>query len=132
MVIDKTLSIFHFEDDKPTQLLIKKTMLMEFNAIISAESTLMNLDMYFDTHFMDDIDIIICDVCFPTESAISKIKTLARSKKPIIFNTSLDEDVFYEMVWDKLKDIPKNFHFIRKATTTGTRDLILKVRELTA
>tara|TARA_R110002020_G_scaffold2048_3_gene9414 strand:- start:3126 stop:3524 length:399 start_codon:yes stop_codon:yes gene_type:complete len=128
MIIDRTINILHFEDDKVSQKLIKKRMKMEFHARVKTESTLHNLDIYFKTHLIDQFHVVICDFCFPGESADSKLEILAKSKKTIIFNTCLDEDDFHMAVWDKLGDIPSNFVFVRKADKLGLGPLISAIR----
>ena len=128
MIINRTINILHFEDEKSIQETIKKRMKMEFHARVETESTLHNLDIYFKTHLIDQFNIVICDFCFPGESAETKLEILAKSKKTIIFNSCIDEDDFFSTVWDKLGYIPTNFVFVRKADKLGLDPLISAIR----
>jgi len=124
MIIEKTVSILHFEDDKLNQILVKKILEKRFGAYVRTEGSLNNVDWYIEhPHLLERYNAIICDYMFPNIDATIKLKEFARCDKPIIFYTCLDEDDWKFRVIRKLGHIPKNFSHLRKANRDGQTTL---------
>ncbi len=132
MIKSRSVSILHFEDDKTTQLLIKKRLKLEYNAKIRTESTLLNLGVYCNTKLIESFDLIICDFMFPTVSAEERLEILSGCDKYIIFYTCLDRVEFQERVYNKLGYIPTNFIHCRKAHRSGMDQLINQIDSILA
>lgn len=120
MIIEKTVSILHFEDDKVNQLMVRKLLKKRFNAYVRTEDTLNNVHLYVEyPHLLERYNAIICDYMFPKVDATAKLKILSECDKPIIFYTCLDREDWEFRVIRKLGTIPKNFTHLRKASKDG-------------
>jgi len=120
MIIEKTVSILHFEDDKVNQMMVKKLLQKRFEAYVRTESTLNNVDLYIENpHLLERYNAIICDYMFPKVDATVKLEAFSKCDKPVIFYTCLDKDDWEFRVIRKLGHIPKNFSHLRKAAKDG-------------
>jgi len=126
MIADKTLNVLHFEDEKTNQMIVRHKLKNKFGATTQTESTLQNLDIYFKTHYIDQFDLVICDWNFPIFNIELKLPTLAKSGKPILFYSCIDECEWLERVKKVLGKIPDNFTFNRKACD----DIISTIRNI--
>lgn len=115
MILEKTLNVLHFEDDSANQLIVREKLRMDFGATTQTESSLINLDIYFKTHFIDTFDLIVCDWNFRVFNIERKLSTLENSGKPILFYSCLDKCDWLQKVKRVLGKIPDNFSFARKA-----------------
>lgn len=113
----KTFHALHFEDDKSAQKFIRKIIEDEIGGETLTETTLLNAKSQLNNKFMlEAIDCIIVDFMFPNRDATSILHELAKSKKPVLFYTCLDEDDFCEKCLKVLKSIPYNFQYVQKAS----------------
>jgi CheY-like chemotaxis protein len=118
----KTFTVLHFEDDKTSQKIIRK-MIDRIGGNTHTESTLLNSKIFLNPITLESIDCIICDYMFPTKDASYILKDLAKSNKPVLFYSSLDEEDFCRKCLKVLKSMPYNFKFVQKASQ-GMRDKI--------
>lgn len=126
MIVDKTLNVLHFEDEKTNQLIVKEKLKNRFGASTQTESSLLNLNIYFKTHFIDQFDLVICDWNFPSYNIELDLPTLEKSHKPILFYSCLDRQDWLHRVKKILGKIPDNFSFARKASD----DIIGAIRDI--
>jgi len=120
MIIEKTVSILHFEDDRINQVMVREILKKRFQAYVRTEDTLNNVDLYIEyPHLLERYNAIICDYMFPKVDASVKFEAFANCGKPVIFYTCLDKDDWEFRVIRKLGHIPKSFSHLRKASKDG-------------
>jgi DNA-binding response OmpR family regulator len=129
MILDKAISILHFEDNKIHQKMLKDYLNREFNAKIRQESTLRNAETFLEPLCASVYDAIICDWMFPYRDAGKILVNLANCGKTVIFYTCLDREDFCLKCNDMLGYIPSNFKFIQKASSLNTLSTIGKLIE---
>jgi DNA-binding response OmpR family regulator len=110
------MNILFFEDNKITQNIVRKYTNTTLNAKTEVKASLINADFYLKTHYIKKFDLIICDYCFPLLDATEKLEELRDCGKPVLFYSALDYEDFEERVLGKLKSMPDNFQFVRKAS----------------
>lgn len=116
MIMAKTLTVLHFEDDKITRFFISEKLKMDFGAAkVTSESSLINIEIYLKTHMIDNFDLLLFDWHMPVYDIEGFLPLIAKCHKPILFYTCLDYDEWAERVTKILGRIPKNFKFARKA-----------------
>lgn len=121
--------ILHFEDEKVTQRLIQKVLGDQLGAEVITVHNYLTADFRLNSSLIDTYDAIICDYMTPVADAGSKLKMLLKFKRPIIFYTCLDHQDFSERCLKVIPKMPKNFHFVRKASNDQLKRIINIIKE---
>jgi DNA-binding NarL/FixJ family response regulator len=123
MVVDKTISILHFEDNKVFQSLVKDYLKSELDVSVRQERTLRNAETLLDPLCASIYDVIICDWMFPYKDASSILNLLADCGKTVIFYSCIDHDDFYKKCYSQLGYMPRSFKYIQKASANNLKNI---------